>query len=149
MRYTYSMDHGMIQGQVENEWQLLVSAILLNQSRRTAAWDEALAKIFELWPTPEALASSDNTLEAILKPFGFNNVKSKRLRCMSVDYLTWDGEDPRKLYGIGLYGFDSWRVFVRGDRPAPEEIDDGPLSAFVARGQWTVTKVAQRVRITV
>ncbi len=140
---TYSLDRGMIQEQLETEWELLVSAILLNQSRRTAAWDETLAELFRRWPTPTALAAADDTLEGLLKPFGFNNVKSRRLRRMSEDYLTWDGQDPRKLHGIGLYGYDSWRVFVRGDRPAPEEVDDGPLSAFVSRGQWSVRKLSQ------
>ena len=33
------------------------------------------------------------------------NVREKRLRQMLVkDFLTWDGEDATKLYGIGKYG---------------------------------------------
>lgn len=54
---------------------------------------------------------------------------------MSLGYLTWDhtspDADPRDLYGCGQYAYDSWRIFVKGDRP--EAVSDGPLTLFLAR----------------
>jgi len=56
-----------------------------------------------------------------------------RLRRLSEDYLGWDHVDPRDLYGCGQYAYDSWRIFVRGDRPAPDEVKDGVLIKFLER----------------
>ena len=125
----------LVQESLPTAWHILVAAILLNQSRRTVAWDHALYDLFGRWPDAQALADSDPSLEGLLRPFGFMNVKSKRLRCMSLGYLNWDGDapdaDPRDLYGCGQYAYDSWRIFVRGDRP--DAVSDGPLSLFLAR----------------
>lgn len=123
----------LIQECLPTEWHILVSAILLNQSKRTPAWDITLDKLFEQWPTASTLASSDSSLEGLLKPHGFSNMKAKRLRRMSEEYLSWDGEDPRRLYGCGQYAYDSWRIFVKGHRPLPEEINDGALKKFLSR----------------
>ncbi len=121
----------MVQESLPTAWHILVSAILLNQSRRTVAWDHTLYELFGRWPDAQALAASDSSLEELLRPFGFMNVKAKRLRQMSLGCLTWDGVNPRDLYGCGQYAYDSWRIFVRGDRP--EAVNDGPLSLFLAR----------------
>ena len=123
----------LIQECLPTEWHILVSAILLNQSKRTPAWDIALDRLFEQWPTASALAGSDSSLEGLLKPHGFSNMKAKRLRRMSEEYLSWDGEDPRRLHGCGQYAYDSWRIFVKGHRPLPEEINDGALKKFLSR----------------
>jgi hypothetical protein len=123
----------LIQEQLPTQWHLLVAAILLNQSKRSPAWDLSLSELFSRWPSPSALASADGSLEELLTPQGFGNVKAKRLRRMSEDYQSWDGQDPRVLYGCGQYAYDSWRIFVRGDRPAPEEVNDGVLVKFLER----------------
>lgn len=121
----------LVQEALPTQWHILVAAILLNQSRRTVAWDHTLYELFGRWPDARALANSDESLEELLRPFGFMNVKAKRLRGMSLGYLTWDGEDPRDLYGCGQYAYDSWRIFIRGERP--EAVSDGPLSLYLAR----------------
>ena len=41
------------------------------------------------------------------------NVREKRLRKMSEDFLNWDGEDATQLYGIGKYGSDSYEIFFK------------------------------------
>ena len=38
------------------------------------------------------------------------------------DFLTWDGEDATKLYGIGKYGSDSYRLFYK--KEIPEDVSD-------------------------
>ena len=45
------------------------------------------------------------------------NVREKRLRQMLKDFLTWDGEDATALYGIGKYGSDSYRLFIKKKYP--------------------------------
>lgn len=49
----------------------------------------------------------------IIKPLGMYNIREKRLRGMSRDYLTWDKQDAKKLYGIGKYGSDSYEIFFK------------------------------------
>ncbi len=129
----YFYDGWLIQEQLPTQWHILVSAILLNQSKRTPAWDGMLFELFTRWPSARELSSADSSLEALLTPQGFANVKAKRLRKMSEQYLDWDHVDPRELYGCGQYAFDSWRIFVRGDRPRPEEVKDGVLVKFLER----------------
>jgi len=41
------------------------------------------------------------------------NIREKRLRGMSQDYLTWDKKDAKMLYGIGKYGSDSYEIFFK------------------------------------
>ena len=41
------------------------------------------------------------------------NIRYQRLVCMSQDYLTWDGDDAKMLYGIGKYGSDSYEIFFK------------------------------------
>lgn len=129
----YTRDGWLIQEQLPTEWHILVAAILLNQSKRTAAWDNTLWRLFEKWPTSSTLAASDTSLEDLLKPHGFSNMKAKRLRRMSAEYLTWNGVSAKDLYGCGQYAYDSWRVFVKGDRPKPHEINDKALVKFLER----------------
>ncbi len=129
----YTRDGWLIQEQLPTEWHILVAAILLNQSKRTAAWDDMLWRLFEKWSTASALVDSDSSLEELLKPQGFANMKAKRLRRMSAEYLVWDGKSARDLYGCGQYAYDSWRVFVKGDRPKPHEINDKALVKFLER----------------
>lgn len=129
----YGYEGWLIQEQLPTQWHILAAAILLNQSRRSPAWDAALYELFGRWPSASALAASDSSLEELLRPQGFSNVKAARLRRMSEQYTSWDHRDPRDLYGCGQYAYDSWRIFVRGDRPAPSEIDDGVLVKFLER----------------
>jgi len=49
----------------------------------------------------------------IIKPLGMYNIREKRLRGMSHDYLTWDKNDAKMLYGIGKYGSDSYEIFFK------------------------------------
>lgn len=129
----YTYDGWLIQEQLPTQWHILVAAILLNQSKRTPAWDGMLWELFGRWPDASALARSDSSLELLLTPQGFANVKAKRLRRMSEQYTTWDRVDARDLYGCGQYAYDSWRIFVRGDRPQPAEVKDGVLVKFLER----------------
>lgn len=129
----YTYEGWLIQEQLPTQWHILVAAILLNQSKRTPTWDATLFELFSRWSSPSSLASADGGLEALLTPQGFANVKAKRLRRMSEEYQSWGHQDARVLYGCGQYAYDSWRIFVRGDRPQPSEVKDGVLVKFLER----------------
>jgi methyl-CpG-binding domain protein 4 len=61
----------------------------------------------------------------IIKPLGMYNIREKRLRKMSQDYLTWDKVDAKMLYGIGKYGSDSYEIFFKNNytvQPTDKEL---------------------------
>ncbi len=130
---SYARDGWLIQESLPTAWHILVAAILLNQSRRTPDWDDTLYHLFGRWPSAQHLKGSDGSLEELLRPHGFANVKAKRLRKMSEQYIEWDHVDPTSLYGCGQYARDSWRIFVKGHRPLPDEVNDGALRGFLVR----------------
>ena len=72
----------------------------------------------------------------IIQPLGMVNVREKRLRQMSKDYLTWDGEDATQLYGIGKYGSDSYELFYK--KRVPENIGDHELKRYVEEEFYAV-----------
>jgi adenine-specific DNA glycosylase len=132
-KFVHNNGWPLFQQQVHSDWELLVGAILLNQSKRTPAWDTTFAKILYSFPTPKKLSGAGEKLEEFIKPHGFANTKAKRLRRMSAEYLEWDGVDPRDLYGCGQYAWDSWRIFMKGERPRPEDVKDGALCRFLEK----------------
>ena len=94
----------MVQQQVSSVWQHMVGVICLNQTSRHQV-KRVLPELFKNCPTPELfLKTAPSLLKAILKPLGMVNIREKRIRQMSKDILTWDGEDATELYGIGKYG---------------------------------------------
>ena len=68
-------------------------------------------------------------LKIILKPLGMVNLRYTRLKQMSKDYLTWDGEDATMLYGIGKYGSDSYKLFYKNE--IPENVSDHELNRYI------------------
>lgn len=88
---------------VGDPWQLLVSAILLNRSRR-AQVDYILWCVLEQWPTPQALLASTNVgtkktlcsgninehdaLRKLIQPLGLKTRRSQGLVQFSKEYLS-------------------------------------------------------------
>jgi methyl-CpG-binding domain protein 4 len=122
-------DDLMVQQQVSTVWQHMVGVICLNQTSRKQV-KRVLPSLFLVCPTPEdLLRTSPEVIKQIIQPLGMLNVREKRLRRMSEDYLTWDGEDATMLYGIGKYGSDSYRLFYKNE--IPEDIGDHELKRYV------------------
>jgi len=122
-------DDLMVQQQVENRWQHMVGVICLNQTNRKQV-KRVLPLLFGICPTPVHLINTaPDTIKMIIQPLGMVNVREKRLRQMSKDYLTWDGEDATQLYGIGKYGSDSYRLFYKNE--IPENIADHELKRYI------------------
>ena len=119
----------MVQQQVENEWQHMVSVICLNQTGRKKV-KKILPSFFEKFPTPEALLQSNKEVIAThLQELGMKHVRSHRIWRMTEEYLTWDGEDARELFGIGKYGSDSYRIFYKNE--IPDNVQDKELRRYI------------------
>ena len=88
----------MVQQQVESIWQHMVGVICLNQTSRIQV-KRVLPVLFDICPTPQKLLKTGQKLiKEIIQPLGMVNVREKRIRQMSKDYLTWDGNDATMLY---------------------------------------------------
>tara|TARA_S200000501_G_scaffold359509_1_gene385487 strand:+ start:451 stop:834 length:384 start_codon:yes stop_codon:yes gene_type:complete len=121
----------MVQEQVESKWQHMVGVICLNLTHRRQV-KELLPKLFKKYPTAKSyLKGSLKTQQEMLKPLGMYEVRSKRLRKMSEDFLTWNGKEASDLYGIGKYGSDSYRIFYKNE--IPNDVQDKELKKYIGR----------------
>ena len=119
----------MVQQQVSNVWQHMVGVICLNQTNRKQV-KAVLPKLFKKYPDAVKLIRGHKaTQERMLKPLGMLKVRLKRLRNMSVDFLSWDGKDATDLYGIGKYGSDSYRLFYKNE--IPNNVGDHELNRYI------------------
>ena len=66
------------------------------------------------WSHPfEFLKATEQEVKDVIWPLGMVNVRYKRLKGMTKDFLTWNCEDATMLYGIGKYGSDSYEIFFK------------------------------------
>ncbi len=94
-------------------WQHMVAVIMLNQTGRKPV-KTILPKFLNKWSRPSKfIQANPNEVQEIIKPLGMGNVRAKRLLRMTIDFLTWNGNDATMLYGIGKYGSDSYEIFFK------------------------------------
>lgn len=106
-------DDLMVQQQIDGAWQHMVGVIMLNQTGRKPV-KTVLPEFLDRWPTPELfLTATEQEIKPVIQSLGMVNVRCQRLRRMTEDFLTWDGEDAKMLYGIGKYGSDSYEIFFK------------------------------------
>ena len=133
-------DELMVQQQIAGAWQHMVGVICLNQTNRKQV-KRVLPQLFHLCPTPvHYLNSLPETIKEIIQPLGMVNVREHRLRRMSKDYLTWDGNDATMLYGIGKYGSDSYEIFFKNNYNV--EPTDGELQRYLDEEVFNVFETA-------
>jgi methyl-CpG-binding domain protein 4 len=94
-------------------WQHMVAVIMLNQTGRKPV--KTVFPIFmHRWPTPLSFhRAPEQSVKDVIWPLGMVNVRYTRLKGMTRDFLTWDGQNADALYGIGKYGSDSYEIFFR------------------------------------
>jgi methyl-CpG-binding domain protein 4 len=103
----------MVQQQIDGPWQHMVGVIMLNQTHRQAV-KRVLPEFLSHWDTCEKfITSMPEEVYPVIKPLGLVAVREKRIRMMSSQYLTWDKNDAKVLYGIGKYGSDSYEIFFK------------------------------------
>ena len=123
------IDSLMVQQQVKSVWQHMVGVMCLNLTYRKQV-KKLLPKLFKRYPNATAfIRGRYNTQEKMLRPLGMSTVRSKRLKYMSVDFLSWDGKDATDLYGIGKYGSDSSRIFYKNE--IPKDVQDKELKKYI------------------
>lgn len=85
----------------ENAWQLLVATILSAQST-DARINQVTPRLFELYPTPAALAAAPQPeVEQVVKSTGFFRNKAKAIRAASAMLVEkFGGEVPRTIDGM-------------------------------------------------
>ena len=119
----------MVQQQVKSKWQHMVGVICLNQTYRKQV-KQVLPKLFKRYPNPVAfIRGRQKTQENMLKPLGMWNVRSKRIRKMSEQFLTWDYKEASDLHGIGKYGSDSYKIFYKNE--IPNDVQDKELKRYI------------------
>lgn len=126
------VDHLMVQQQIRRphkKWKHMVAVMCLNLTYRKQV-KIILPKLFARYPTPEAyLRGRLKTQQKMLKPLGMWEVRSKRIRKMTAQYLTWDGKEANQLHGIGKYGSDSYQIFFLDT--IPPNVQDKELKKYI------------------
>jgi methyl-CpG-binding domain protein 4 len=126
------VDHLMVQQQIKGpykKWKHMVAVMCLNLTYRKQV-KEVLPKLFQKYPNPVAfIRGRHKTQENLLKPLGMWKVRTKRLRNMSVEYLSWDGQEASDLHGIGKYGSDSYQIFFMNN--IPPDVKDKELKKYI------------------
>ena len=119
----------IVQQQVKSVWQHMVGVICLNLTTGKQV-KKVLPKLFKRYPNAASfLRGRESTQRNMIKDLGMSNVRTKRLRKMSLDFLSWDRKDATELHGIGKYGSDSYRIFFKNE--VPENVEDKELKKYL------------------
>ena len=119
----------MVQQQVKSVWQHMVGVMCLNLTYRKQV-KKLLPKLFKRYPNATAyIRGRYKTQEKMLRPLGMSTVRAKRMRQMSLDFLSWDRKDATDLHGIGKYGSDSYRIFYKNE--IPKDVEDKELKRYI------------------
>ena len=122
-------DDLIVQQQVKSVWQHMVGVICLNLTTGKQV-KKVLPKLFKRYPNAASfLRGRESTQRNMIKDLGMSNVRTKRLRKMSLDFLSWDRKDATKLHGIGKYGSDSYRIFYKNE--IPDDVEDKELKKYI------------------
>ena len=126
------VDHLMVQEQIRGpykKWKHMVAVMCLNLTYRKQV-KQILPKLFARYPNPVSfIRGRQKTQENLLKPLGMWKVRAKRIRNMSVEFLSWDGKEASDLHGIGKYGSDSYQIFFFNH--IPPNVQDKELRKYI------------------
>jgi len=117
-------------------WRLLCACALMSRVSSANTKHTCISAFFEKFPTPSALldAGPDDVLPTVL-PLGLFPTRYKTVVEVSRRFIEMPafevGKAPElKIYGVGEFTLDSYRIFVKGDVDfAP---GDKNLKAFVS-----------------
>ena len=113
----------IVQQQVKSVWLNLTTGKQVKK---------VLPKLFKRYPNAASfLRGRESTQRNMIKDLGMSNVRTKRLRKMSLDFLSWDRKDATKLHGIGKYGSDSYRIFYKNE--IPKNVTDKVLKKYITK----------------
>ncbi|RIA94502.1 hypothetical protein C1645_562584 [Glomus cerebriforme] len=124
------------------------ATMFLNRTRGSQALP-IMWKFLEEYSTPQkAVLANVDTLADLLRPLGLQNTRAERIIRFSYTYLLNSNfETPKKLFGMGKYAEDSWKLFCEKDDNWKEEYglepEDKILQLYVnwRRHQYKISKV--------
>jgi len=123
--------YNLIQEHVQSDpWRVFVVCIFCNLTKRIEA-EPLMWQFFSRWPTAKDAANA-NTEEVrdLIKDLGLGERRSKTLVKMSQDYLHWDRQEPKDLYGIGDYAAAAYKIFCEHAWSKIPEPKDGALKNY-------------------
>ena len=116
-------------------WKLLIACVLMSRVSSKAVKAKAITSFFDAYPTPSAALSMDveKTFE-ILKPLGLFPNRIKAVADITRKFLTMENfevslQKEVKMYGVGQFTVDSYRIFCLGMWNAVKS-DDRNLRAY-------------------
>lgn len=122
----------------EDPWKMLMVCFMLNQTSHKQV-DQIRHEFFERFPTPEKLVLADDSeIAKIIKILGFYNKRAKAWKTFSMQWIELvrkydSAEIPlfelEKMYGVGKYALDSWKVFQLFQYDT--QVDDHVLNWYV------------------
>ena len=119
-----------------NQWLILVSCVLLNQTSRKQV-EKIWRHFIHVCPNPEAIISIDEQeLALMLKPLGFYSRQAKMLKKLASAYIKNDWKHAKDLPGIGEYGGRAWEIFCCS-KLGTIEPKDGALKIY---WRWSLNK---------
>jgi len=126
-----SSPYNLIQEHVQDDpWRVFVVCIFCNLTKRVEA-EPIMWKFFDRWPTAERAAYADPAeVQELIKDLGLRDRRCKSLIRMSQDYLVWNREDPKDLYGIGEYAGAAYKIFCEHAWSKIPEPKDGALKNY-------------------
>lgn len=124
----------------DDPWKMLCGCILLNLTTREQV-DRVRDRLFELYPGPEEMADAeDKVLGDLIMSLGLWRRRAHTLKRFSAEFIaakrvtnrgTLTACEVSKLYGVGKYAVDSYRIFVLGERLRITDVQDKVLRAYV------------------
>ena len=122
------------------KWQHMIAVIMLNQTGRKAV-KYVLPLFLDRWDDPyKFLRAEIDEVKEVIWPLGMYNIRFQRLKRMTADFLTWDGDDATMLYGIGKYGSDSYEIFFKQNYSV--QPTDKELKRYLAEEIFSVAETA-------
>jgi methyl-CpG-binding domain protein 4 len=104
----------------ECPWKLLVSCCLMSRVSSAQVKEKALSLFFNGFPTPtKALAANPADVFPLIAPLGLFETRFKSIIEISTRFLTMSPmfqvglTKELKIYGIGVFGLDSFNIFCR------------------------------------
>jgi len=124
--------YGLIQELIwPNEWLIIVSCILLNQTSRKQV-ERIFPDFIKKWQSPEAFKDADpKEVSLLIKSLGFCNRRTKNLFKMTEMYLTHKWVSAKELPGVGEYGDVAHAIFCCGKVPTTPPDDHALKKYFV------------------
>ena len=100
----------------KDSWKIFVCCIFCNLTKRVQA-EPYFWEVLRRWPNPLELSiASEKDLIDLIQPLGLSQRRAKALKRMSYEFIHKDWkDDPTKLYGIGKYASDAYRIFCKGE----------------------------------